>query len=219
MQAQHPPTVQGVTLASLHAAKGLEWDAVFLVGLVDGTLPIQHADGDDEAVEEERRLLYVGVTRARVHLHISWALARQSGGRRSRRRSRFLYGLVPEDHPAARKPGSGIDGGPKAKAARAACRICGKTLADAGAQKIGRCTDHPSDVDVELLDALRTWRSNEAKQRSVPAYVVFTDATLVALAEQRPQDTKGLVTIPGIGASKLERYGEDVLTMVREHAG
>ncbi|MCD2187104.1 ATP-dependent DNA helicase UvrD2 [Actinomycetospora soli] len=218
MQAQHPPTVQGVTLASLHAAKGLEWDAVFLVGLVDGTLPIQHADGDDEAVEEERRLLYVGVTRARVHLRISWALARQSGGRRSRRRSRFLYGLVPEDHPASRKPGSGIDGGPKAKVARAACRICGKALADAGAQKIGRCTEHPSDVDVELLDALRSWRSTEAKQRSVPAYVVFTDATLVALAEQRPQDTKGLVTIPGIGASKLERYGEDVLTMVREHA-
>ena len=53
----------------------------------------------------------------------------------------------------------------------------------------------------------------------MPAYVVFTDATLVALAEQRPQDAKGLVTIPGIGASKLERYGEDVLTMVREHAG
>ena len=73
-EARHPPTVQGVTLASLHAAKGLEWDAVFLVGLNDGTLPIQHVLGDansgadDVAVEEERRLLYVGVTRAREHL-------------------------------------------------------------------------------------------------------------------------------------------------------
>jgi DNA helicase-2/ATP-dependent DNA helicase PcrA len=223
-QAQHPPTVQGVTLASLHAAKGLEWDAVFLVGLTDGTLPIQHADGDDEAVEEERRLFYVGVTRARVHLRLSWALSRSAGGRRTRRRSRFLYGLVPEDHPAARKPGSGVDGGPKAAGSRSGatksgCRVCGKALSDAAAQKIGRCTEHPSDVDVELLDALRAWRSTEAKQRSVPAYVVFTDATLVALAEQRPTDAKALVTIPGIGASKLERYGEDVLTMVREHAG
>ena len=216
-QAQHPPTVQGVTLATLHAAKGLEWDAVFLVGLTDGALPIQHADGDDEAIEEERRLFYVGVTRARVHLRLSWALARNSGGRRSRRRSRFLYGLVPDDHPAARKAGSGIDGGPKQKVSKAGCRVCGKTLGDAAAQKIGRCTEHPSDIDEDLLDALRSWRSNEAKQRSVPAYVVFTDATLVALAEQRPLDTKGLVTIPGIGASKLERYGEDVLTMVREH--
>ena len=97
--------------------------------------------------------------------------------------------------------------------------MCGTALSDPNAVKIGRCTEHPSDVDVELLDALRTWRSNEAKQRSVPAYVVFTDATLVALAEQRPTDAKGLVTIPGIGASKLERYGDEVLTMVREHAG
>jgi DNA helicase II / ATP-dependent DNA helicase PcrA len=218
-QAQHPPTVQGVTLASLHAAKGLEWDAVFLVGLTDGTLPIQHADGDDDAVEEERRLFYVGVTRARVHLRLSWALSRSAGGRRSRRRSRFLYGLVPEDHPAARKAGTGVDGGPKAKVTKTGCRVCGKALSDPGAVKIGRCTEHPSDVDVELLDALRSWRSNEAKQRSVPAYVVFTDATLVALAEQRPTDAKGLVIIPGIGASKLERYGDDVLTMVREHAG
>ena len=58
-EAQHAPTVDGVTLASLHAAKGLEWEAVFLVGLVDGTLPIQHAQTPDE-IEEERRLLYVG---------------------------------------------------------------------------------------------------------------------------------------------------------------
>ena len=80
--ARHPPVVQGVTLASLHAAKGLEWDAVFLVGLADGTLPISHAlahGPDSEPVEEERRLLYVGITRARVHLALSWALARAPG--------------------------------------------------------------------------------------------------------------------------------------------
>ncbi|MFN2479512.1 MAG: ATP-dependent helicase [Pseudonocardiaceae bacterium] len=102
--ASHPPTVQGVTLASLHSAKGLEWDAVFLVGLVDGTLPIQYAEGDQAALEEERRLLYVGVTRARRRLALSWALSRSVGGRRSRRRSRFLHGLVPQDNPPARLP-------------------------------------------------------------------------------------------------------------------
>lgn len=96
-EGQHPPTVQGVTLASLHAAKGLEWTAVFLVGLAEGTLPIQHADGDRAAVDEERRLLYVGVTRARRFLHLSWSLARSPGGRR-RSRSRFLHGLEPERH-------------------------------------------------------------------------------------------------------------------------
>jgi DNA helicase-2/ATP-dependent DNA helicase PcrA len=94
-QARHPPILQGVTLASLHAAKGLEWTAVFLVGLAEGTLPIQHADGDKAAIEEERRLLYVGVTRARRFLHLSWSLARSPGGRH-RGRSRFLHGLVPD---------------------------------------------------------------------------------------------------------------------------
>jgi DNA helicase-2/ATP-dependent DNA helicase PcrA len=49
----------------------------------------------------------------------------------------------------------------------------------------------------------------------VPAYVVFTDATLTAIAEQRPADTAGLVAIPGIGAAKLDRYGADVLALVR----
>ena len=92
--AQHVPTVQGVTLASLHSAKGLEWDAVFLVGLTDSTLPIQHATTPAQ-VAEERRLLYVGITRAREHLALSWALARSPGQRRGRRPSRFLDGLRP----------------------------------------------------------------------------------------------------------------------------
>jgi DNA helicase II / ATP-dependent DNA helicase PcrA len=95
--AAHPPAVHGVTLASLHSAKGLEWDAVFLVGLADGTLPIQYADGDQAALEEERRLLYVGVTRARHWLALSWALSRSPGQRRPRQRSRFLRGLVAAD--------------------------------------------------------------------------------------------------------------------------
>ena len=104
--AAHPPAVQGVTLASLHSAKGLEWDAVFLVGLVEGTLPIQYAEGDQTALEEERRLLYVGVTRARRRLALSWALSRGAGGRRSRRRSSFLDGLAP------RKSAAGVSAGP-----------------------------------------------------------------------------------------------------------
>ncbi|OLF06745.1 ATP-dependent DNA helicase UvrD2 [Actinophytocola xanthii] len=212
-RAQHPPTVEGVTLASLHAAKGLEWDAVFLVGLVEGTMPIQHADGNDAAVEEERRLLYVGVTRAREHLALSWALARGEGGRRNRRRSRFLYGLIPEDHATARLTRARREAAPAAAALR--CRVCGAALIDAVATKLGRCAGCPADLDEELLVRLKEWRARRARALKVPAYVVFTDATLVAIAEQRPVDPAGLVSIAGIGASKLDKFGSEVLSLLR----
>ena len=210
--AQHAPSVEGVTLASLHAAKGLEWDAVFLVGLVDGTLPLVHADTPD-AVEEERRLLYVGVTRARTHLSLSWALSRSPGGRGSRRPSRFLDGL----HAASARPVAAPGAARASRRERsgpAACRICAAVLTAAVDRKLGRCADCPSDRDEALYDALRGWRAERAKGLGQPAYCVFTDATLVAIAEQRPGTVAALVAIPGIGQVKLDTFGDEVLTLV-----
>ncbi|MCA1006505.1 ATP-dependent DNA helicase UvrD2 [Rhodococcus hoagii] len=215
-EARHPPVVQGVTLASLHAAKGLEWDAVFLVGLTEGTLPIMHVLGDSKSpddqdgIEEERRLLYVGVTRPRVHLALSWALARSEGGRKSRRRSRFLTNVIPDDSPASR-----IAQPARSTKQRPRCRVCGKPLLDATAHTLGRCEGCPSNLDLELFEALKEWRRATSREMKVPAYVVFTDNTLQAIAEQQPQDEGALTAISGIGAKKLEQYGADVLAVVR----
>ncbi|MBB6629104.1 ATP-dependent DNA helicase UvrD2 [Nocardioides sp. KIGAM211] len=202
---QHAPVADGVTLATFHAAKGLEWDSVFLCGLQDGTLPITYAD-TPAAVEEERRLLYVGVTRARIDLALSWSLARNPGGRGSRKPSRFLDDLLPADHRVEQA------------AARnrkvASCRECGRPLSTGAEKKRGRCVDCPASYDEELFERLRDWRRERAAGESVPAFVVFTDATLQLIAEHRPTTEQGLLKINGIGRSKLEKYGEDVLALL-----
>ncbi|MFI9060751.1 ATP-dependent DNA helicase UvrD2 [Streptomyces sp. NPDC053429] len=212
--AQHAPTVQGVTLASLHAAKGLEWDAVFLVGLTDGMMPITYAK-TDEQVEEERRLLYVGVTRARLHLTLSWGLSRAPGGRASRRPSRFLNGLRPGSAAPGAKTGAPGERAPRKRGRRGPvlCRVCGKTLTEAGELKLMRCEDCPSDMDEGLYERLREWRAAQAKEQGLPAYCVFTDKTLMAIAEAGPSEEGELSMISGVGGRKLERYGADVLAI------
>ncbi|MYT24655.1 UvrD-helicase domain-containing protein [Streptomyces sp. SID7760] len=212
--AQHAPTVQGVTLASLHAAKGLEWDAVFLAGLTDGMLPITYAK-TDEQVEEERRLLYVGVTRARLHLTLSWALSRSPGGRASRRPSRFLNGLRPGSAVPGSRQGAPAERGTRKRAHRGPtlCRVCGKTLTEAGELKLLRCEDCPSDMDEGLYERLREWRAGQAQEQGLPAYCVFTDKTLVAIAEAQPGEAGELSMISGVGRRKLDRYGAEVLAI------
>jgi DNA helicase-2/ATP-dependent DNA helicase PcrA len=97
---QHEPTLSAVTLATLHAAKGLEWESVYLIGLSAGLVPISYATGFEQ-IDEERRLLYVGITRARRRLRLSWAHRGSNPGRPvSRQPSRFLAELAPPARPA-----------------------------------------------------------------------------------------------------------------------
>ncbi|MBE8472466.1 ATP-dependent DNA helicase UvrD2 [Streptomyces justiciae] len=225
--AQHAPTVQGVTLASLHSAKGLEWDVVFLVGVAEGMMPITYAK-TDEQIEEERRLLYVGVTRAREHLHVSWALSRSPGGRPNRRPSRFLDGLRPGSVMTAGRittagsggvergftGGAGADVVPRrTQRTPARCRVCGRTLTDAGEMKLMRCEDCPSDMDEGLYERLREWRGIQARLSGQPDFCVFTDRTLMAIAETEPSSPVELSRIPGVLKRKLDRYGADVLAI------
>ncbi|MFC4012188.1 ATP-dependent DNA helicase UvrD2 [Nonomuraea purpurea] len=210
---QHAPPVEGVTLASLHAAKGLEWDAVFLVGLTDGMLPIIYAETPDQ-IEEERRLLYVGITRAREHLTLSWALSRAPGGRKSRRPTRFLDGLTGRSStPPRMAPTPGTER--RKVAAPVTCRVCAKTLRAAAEQKLGRCSTCPADYDEALLERLKVWRTATAKDSKIPPYVIFTDVTLQAIAERAPTTEQELLSIAGIGRVKMDRYGEAVLALCR----
>jgi DNA helicase II / ATP-dependent DNA helicase PcrA len=207
---QQAPTVDGVTLSSLHSAKGLEWDAVFVVGLAEGTLPTAYAR-TPEAVEEERRLLYVGITRARQWLWLSYAAARSPGGRQ-RRPCRFL----PMLDPAAGRGAAGRAAGSGRRRAPViiSCRVCGAGLINGVDRKLGRCATCPATLDEELFARLREWRIRVAAAQKVPAYVVFTDATLTALAERRPTRTEELVAIAGIGPRKLSMYGDAVLALI-----
>jgi DNA helicase II / ATP-dependent DNA helicase PcrA len=211
-EQQHAPTVEGVTLASLHSAKGLEWDAVFLVGLADGTLPTTYAK-TPEQLEEERRLLYVGVTRARQWLWLSYGQSRSAGGR-ARRPCRFLPQLDRTSgteragaSPLSRKPVN-------RRTLVSSCRICGATLLAGADRKLGRCPTCPSDIDENLYERFQVWRKQAAAEQKVPAYVVFTDATLVALAERRPSNPPELLAIAGIGPRKLAQYGDAVFALV-----
>ena len=90
--------------------------------------------------------------------------------------------------------------------------MCGKALTAPVARKLGRCEDCPSAYDEELFERLREWRAEQAREASVPAYVVFTDATLTALAEVRPTTERG-------AARDLGRRPDQAGALRRRRAG
>ncbi len=190
--AEHDGAGDGVNLLTYHRAKGLEWDAVALPSLEEGILPIRQAGEDAAAIAEERRLLYVGITRAREHLLLSWAETRagRSGSDTRRRPSRFLLGLRPPAVPASRVARSGA--GPRPHTSSAA------TPSEGG----------------PLFDALRAWRLNQARELGQPPYVIAHDATLAAIVEARPRSIEALWRVKGIGPAKADRYGAEILAIV-----
>jgi len=214
--AEAEGSADGVNLLTLHRAKGLEWDAVFLPGLEDGTLPIRQAVDDEEALAEERRLLYVGLTRARRHLAISWAELRLgSGDRESRRRpSRFLRALEAGRPGTAGGGGAGTGRGVPARSWTGPGRVARVTVlpgAPVARAQTGRPTDEP------LMADLRAWRTARATADAVPAYVIAEDALLTALVEERPASPAALRRVKGMGPKRLERYGEEILAIVARH--
>lgn len=89
-------------------------------------------------------------------------------------------------------------------------------LSTGAERKVGRCSQCPPSYEEQTFDALRQWRKDVALAAEVPAFVVFTDATLTAIAEARPASLEELARLAGVGPSKLEKYGEAVLEVLTE---
>jgi DNA helicase II / ATP-dependent DNA helicase PcrA len=155
---------RGVNLMTYHRAKGLEFEVVFLPRLEEAELPFKLARGA-EALAEERRLLYVGMTRAKRHLEITW----------SGKPSRFLAELGVE----APRPVPAV------------------------------APDDP------LMKALKAWRLERSRKDEIPAFVVFHDKTLEEIARRRPGDLRELSMVSGVGPGKLERYGDEVIVVLK----
>lgn len=206
---QASPVADAVTLSTLHAAKGLEWEAVAIIGVREGLIPFALSQ-EEPALSEERRLLYVGFTRAKRELRISWAASRGNATR-----SRFIADQVTGPATISRRKDRSTPTSSKSRT----CRICGGLLHTAGERKLSRHEDCEVSYDEALFEALRTWRRQVAEEAKVPAFVVFTDATLQAIAESEPGSAAELLRLPGIGQTKVNRYGEGALEVIAQHHG
>ena len=193
-----------VELLTFHRAKGLEFDTVFVTGLERGFVPISHAK-TSEALDEEQRLLYVALSRAERVLQLSWARQRTFGARVGNRTpSQWLARIE------RAIDGTGDDGTVDVR----------ERIADARAHVSKQKTskrDVP-EADAPLFTALVEWRRRLSRASGAPAYVVFHDTTLAAIASARPRTRGALLTVPGVGPIKAERYGDAVLALVGEHA-
>ena len=201
-----------VDVVTFHAAKGLEWPIVHVAGVEKGLVPITHAK-TGEALDEERRLLYVALTRAERELRLSWAQERAFGTRTATRRpSPYLDDLQPllDALEAGVAP---ADAGARLPEVRAAVRAArGTRGGPAGRDSL------TAEADIAVFEELKQWRAGRARAANVPAYVVFDDKTLAALASTRPTSPPALLDVPGIGPVKAERFGAEVLEIVGRHA-
>ncbi|SDU77503.1 ATP-dependent helicase [Arcanobacterium phocae] len=185
-ELMNEPTSNSVTLASLHASKGLEWKAVFLVGMSEGLMPISLAKGP-AGIEEERRLLYVGITRAKEELAISYA--RTNSGRADRKRSRFLDDIWPQEQSRA-------------------------TQARKKSAELAREFETKHAQDMGLYEELVQWRSRVAEESQRKPYLIFHDSVLRDIAIAKPRNLAELGRVKGVGAMKLSYFGEAVLEIV-----
>ena len=193
-----------VDLATFHAAKGLEWEVVHLAGLEQGFVPISWSRNDPEAEAEERRLLYVAVTRAERELRVTWAAERAFGERVAERSPSPWLALMVAATSTQRRQSRPAAAPVGLAAARAQLRPPDEAA-------VSQSTDRA------LLEALQAWRARVARGADVPASVVLADRTLVALAQRRPTERRHLADVAGLGPLKVAEHGDTILGLVADH--
>ncbi len=186
-----------VDLVTFHGAKGLEWPVVHLAGLEDGFVPIAYAKKDAQ-LDEERRLLYVALTRAKQELHLSWAMERTFGTKTVKRQPAPLLDIL-AGAIATMDPSGSVGPNWRDQIAKTRRQIP---------------VDDTVEEDADVLETLRTWRQRKAKAAGVPPHVIVTDQTLKVIAEQLPTGIGQLATMPGMRPVKLQRYGQELLDVV-----
>ena len=232
---------RGVNLLTYHRAKGLEFEAVFLPKVEDRELPFHRAKTDGE-IAEERRLFYVGITRAKTHLAITCVAGRR------RQTSPFFTELRDEK---VRATGSPLAEGVRSRdviVAQIGSLIAlpggfsGRivelgddeaTIEMSGGSRLGvaygQTVTHERTTatlaapmaagGADLYAELKAWRLQRSKADEVPAYVVFHDTTLAAIAAARPRSLDELAGVPGVGPAKLARYGTEIVELVGSATG
>jgi DNA helicase-2/ATP-dependent DNA helicase PcrA len=212
-----PAANEAVTISSFHRAKGLQWPAVWVCGLESGLVPIAYA-ATPAALAEERRLLYVALTRSERELHCSWARQRRAGNGAVLRRapSPWLAGLAP--HCAGTQASDEALG--EARPSRPAGAVLDflssarRRLSDVsgGRGPLDAATADPASAAV--AERLREWRRRLARASGVPPHVLLHDATVQAIAARRPATAEELLAVPGLGPVKVARYGPAILEVV-----
>ncbi|HMK96221.1 MAG TPA: 3'-5' exonuclease, partial [Acidimicrobiales bacterium] len=228
------PEEAGATLCSFHRAKGLQWRAVWVCGLEAGIVPIGYAT-DPAALAEERRLLYVALTRAEHELYCSWARQRRAATGVPLRRDPSPWLPTLAAHCAGAEESSsavrGQDGdaalvdflaAARRRLSRASRRAPGNALAPSAL--LGEILEEeeaagsPRASALAAAERLRQWRRRMARASGVPPHVLMHDATLEVIAARRPSSPEELLTVPGLGPVKVARYGRAILEVVRASA-
>jgi DNA helicase-2/ATP-dependent DNA helicase PcrA len=182
---------EGVRLATVHRVKGREWDRVAVYGADEGLMPHRLS----ESWEGERRVIHVAITRARDRCVVLADAERPSP---------FLAEIRGEAREAATKPAVTPDllAAATSRSRRSQRSAPDSPLADAGPQA------HAA------AEALREWRKGRSDSDGVPAFVVLSNRQLEGIAAAMPADERELLACDGIGPTKLERYGEDILAVL-----